>query len=88
MGKGEHDSFFFPSRDAVGLTVGHQGNRLFETHDNRLAGPSVSRRAEYQDESSGCGADHALVMSRPDIVPVEEANFPASIPIRTATWKS
>ena len=46
VGEREHDAFFFPSRDAIGVAVGQQGHGFLEVHDDRFGGPGASRRAQ------------------------------------------
>ena len=82
MGECERDTVLFPSREAVRLAVGHQRYSLFEVHHDLFGGPGVNSRGQQQECSWGDGADQALVMSRPDIVPVEKENLAVSIPMR------
>src|SRR5436309_1915393 len=81
MRQSEHDALFFPSRDAVGVAVGQQVHCFFEVRDDGFGGPGIGGSAQQQQESYR-SADHAFFTSRPDIVPVEDANLPVSIPMR------
>src|SRR5215469_16140548 len=81
MGEPEYHSLFFPLREAVGVAVRQQGHALLEVQHHLLRRPGASRCADQQ-KRYGRTADHALAESRPDIVPVEEPNLAASIPIR------
>src|SRR4051812_21145031 len=80
-GERERDALLLPFRHAVGFPVRKQGDRIFEVDHNLMSCAHRSGKCQEQDEESR-NAHHAFVSSKPDIVPVDDANRSVSIAMR------
>jgi len=82
MRQAEDHFLFLPARNAIGFLLGPDRHGALKVDYDPFGRPRAVGCDKKQQDPLHRGADHGCFISRSDILPVDEANLSASIPIR------